>query len=114
MTPEQVQTLFEAAKSPLLNNAQRNQLTLTNPWTKTGPISDVMKSEVARINPVMAKEWIAESGASMSLAAAPASTKRRKKTPKAEAEDDLLANGRCSGLREQITCKILQGIRDKG
>jgi hypothetical protein len=47
------------------------------------------------------------------LAAAPASTKRRKKSPKAEAEDDLLANGRCSGLREQIACKILQGIRDK-
>jgi len=86
MTPEQVQTLFEAAKSPLLNDAQRSQLTLTNPWTKTGPISDVMKSEVARINPVMAKEWIAESGASMSLAAAAAAQGLMEPTPALQAE----------------------------
>ena len=70
MTPEQVQILFEAARTPMLTQTQRDQLTLVNPWTKNGPISDVMKSEVARINPAQAKEWIAESDVSMSLTAA--------------------------------------------
>ena len=86
MTPEQVQTLFEAAKSPLLNDAQRSQLTLANPWTKTGPVAQTLQSEVARLNPDLAKEWIAESGASMSLAAAAAAQGLMQRTPALQAE----------------------------
>ena len=86
MTPNQIQTLFEAAKTPLLNDSQRSQLTLVNPWTKSGPVAQTMQSEVARINPAQAKEWIAESGASMSLAAAAAAQGLMQSTPALQAE----------------------------
>ena len=86
MTPEQIQTLFEAARSPLLSDEQRARLTLVNPWSKSGPVAEVMQSEVSRINPAMAKAWITESGASMSLAAAAAAQGLMPVTPQLEEE----------------------------
>ena len=86
MTPDQIQTLFEAAKTPLLNDAQRNQLTLVNPWTKSGPVAQTLQTEVARLNPELAKSWIQESGASMSLAAAAAAQGLMEATPALQAE----------------------------
>ena len=88
MTPEQIQTLFEAARSPLLSDEQRARLTLINPWSKSGPVAEVMQSEVSRINPAMAKAWIAESGASMSLAAAAAAQGLMPVTPELRQEID--------------------------
>ena len=88
MTPEQIQTLFEAARSPLLSDEQRGRLTLINPWSKSGPVAEVMQSEVSRINPAMAKAWIAESGASMSLAAAAAAQGLMPVTPELRQEID--------------------------
>ena len=86
MTPEQVQILFEAARTPMLTQAQRDQLTLVNPWTKNGPVAQTMQSEVARLNPELAKSWIQESGASMSLAAAAAAQGLMETTPALQAE----------------------------
>ena len=72
----------------MLTNSQRDGLTLVNPWTKSGPVAQVMQSEVSRINPAMAQEWIAESGASMSLAAAAAAQGLMEVTPALQAEID--------------------------
>ena len=80
--------MFEAARAPLLTNSQRDGLTLVNPWTKSGPVAQVMQSEVSRINPAMAQEWIAESGASMSRAAAAAAQGLMEVTPALQAEID--------------------------
>ena len=70
MTPDQVKILFEAARTPLLTNEQRDQLQLRNPFECKGPTAELMQAEVSRIAPEQAKAWISESGASMSLAAA--------------------------------------------
>jgi hypothetical protein len=86
MTPDQVKILFEAARTPLLTNEQRDQLQLRNPFECKGPTAELMQAEVSRIAPEQAKAWISESGASMSLAAAAAAQGLMERTPALQAE----------------------------
>lgn len=86
MTSDQIKILFEAARTPLLTNEQRDQLQLRNPFECKGPTAELMQAEVSRIAPEQAKAWISESGASMSLAAAAAAQGLMERTPALQAE----------------------------
>ena len=86
MNPEQVELLFQANQSPELSGEQRNRLTLSNPWTQKSSIAQFMQRRVTQLNPIQAKAWIAEAGASMSLQAAAAQQGLAPITPAIQAE----------------------------
>ena len=73
MNPQQVELLFQPSHTPELTDVQRQKLTLQNPWTQSGPVAMVMQRRVAEIDPVQAKQWIQDAGATLSLTTAAAS-----------------------------------------
>ena len=73
MNPQQVELLFQPSHTPELTDVQRQKLTLQNPWTQSGPVAMVMQRRVAEIEPVQAKQWIQDAGATLSLTTAAAS-----------------------------------------
>ena len=56
----------------MLTQAQRASLQLRNPYELNGAVAEVMQSAVAELDPVQARAWAQEAGASMSLQAAAA------------------------------------------
>lgn len=90
MTPEQVQLLFKAAQTPFITDEQRGKLTLANPFTMKGSVAEAIQAEVSKLDPMQAREWIAEAGAAMSLQAAAAAQGLTEMTPALRAEIDRL------------------------
>ena len=86
MTPKQVELLFTAAKTPFLNDEQRSKLSLSNPFSLRGPTAEAIQAEVSRLDPVQARAWIEEAGATMSLQAAAAQQGLVQMTPAIQAE----------------------------
>jgi hypothetical protein len=81
MTPKQVELLFTAAQTPFLNDEQRATLKLDNPYKHQGRVAEALQREVVRINPLQARLWAKEAGATMSLAAAAAQQGLAQMTP---------------------------------
>ena len=72
MTPEQIELLFQASQTKFINDEQRATLRLDNPYKHQGRVAEALQREVARINPLQARLWAKEAGATMSLQAAAA------------------------------------------
>ena len=81
MTPEQIELLFRASKSPMVPTDVRAKLSVANPWTMKGHVAEAMQREVARLNPTQARLWAKEAGATMSLQAAAAAQGLAEMTP---------------------------------
>lgn len=107
MTPGQVELLFQASQTPELTNDQKQRLTLVNPWTMSGPVAMVMQRRVAELNPVQAKQWIQDAGASMSLQAAAAQQGLAPMTTAIEAELARMNPKTDDELRKEKVASIL-------
>ena len=81
MTPEQVELLYQVSQSPFISAEQRATLKLDNPWKHQGRVAEALQRECARLNPLQARLWAKEAGASMSLAAAAAAQGLAPMTP---------------------------------
>ena len=81
MTPEQIELLFQASQTKFINDEQRATLRLDNPYKHQGKVAEALQREVARINPLQARLWAKEAGATMSLAAAAAQQGLTQMTP---------------------------------
>lgn len=83
---QQIALLWRAAQSPLITSEQRLQLTIENPYAKQGQVAELLQAEVARIDPLQARKWAQESGATVSLAAAAAQQGLAAMTPALQQE----------------------------
>ena len=101
MNPTQVNLLFQASQTPELTDAQRQKLTLLNPWTQSGPVAMVMQRRVAEIDPVQAKQWIQDAGATLSLTTAAASLGITEMTMAASEELSRMAPKTDEELRQE-------------
>ena len=81
ITPEQIELLFQASQTKFINDEQRATLKLDNPYKHQGKVAEALQREVARINPLQARLWAKEAGATMSLAAAAAQQGLTQMTP---------------------------------
>lgn len=86
MTPEQVQVLYQASLSPLLSPQQRASIQLENPYGFKGKVAEILQGEVAKLAPLLAREWRDAAGCTMSLEAAAAMQGLAPSTPEIELE----------------------------
>jgi len=69
MTPEQISALWKAAQEAGLTAEQIRGLSISNPYSQRGPTAQRIQSALARTAPAIAQQFLAESGAEMSLQA---------------------------------------------
>ena len=91
MNSEQVNLLWRAAQQSGLPAESLSQLKAQNPYTFSGPVAERLQATVAQLDAVQAREWIAEAGASVSLAAAAAAQGLAPMSPQLQMELDRLA-----------------------
>ena len=85
MNNEQISALWKAAQDAGLSAEQIRGLSIANPYSQRGPVSQRIQSALARTAPAIAQQMLAESGAEMSLQAKAA------QMGLAEMTNDLLA-----------------------
>lgn len=90
MTPEQIQLLFQASQSKFISDEQRATLKVDNPYRHQGKVAEALQREVARLNPLQARLWAKEAGATMSLQAAAAAQGLAEMTPALQDEVDRM------------------------
>ena len=90
MNSEQVNLLWRAAQQSGLPAESLSQLKAQNPYTFSGPVAERLQATVAQLDAVQAREWIAEAGASISLAAAAAAQGLAPMNPALQMELDRL------------------------
>jgi hypothetical protein len=86
MTPEQIKSLWAAANQAGLTAEQINNLQPINPYTQTGAVARMMQSAIARVDPAVAQQFLAEAGTTMSLKAQAAQLGLTERTPAIDAE----------------------------
>jgi hypothetical protein len=91
MTPEQISLLHRASQSPFISPEARKSLKLENPFLHDSRTGRALQKAVAELNPLQARLWAKEAGASLSLAAAAAQQGLAPMTPEIEEELSRLA-----------------------
>jgi hypothetical protein len=91
MTPEQISLLHRASQSPFISPEARKSLKLENPFLHDSRTGRALQKAVADLDPLQARLWAKEAGASLSLAAAAAQQGLAPMTPEIEEELSRLA-----------------------
>lgn len=86
MDQRQITALWNAAQQAGLTSEQISSLQPVNPYSQTGKVARAMQSAIARIDPEVAQQFLAEAGTSPSLMALAAEQGLAERTTAIEAE----------------------------